>query len=85
MTEHRYLGKTSKDYFVIKGINVFNERWCGTGNCVTVTSPLDKKNYVFSEYTSDGVKFIAGKTLTDIGCFLQHNLILNRKEIIHNE
>lgn len=47
MTEHRYLGKTSKDYFVIKGINVFNERWCGTGNCVTVTSPLDKKNYVF--------------------------------------
>ena len=23
--------------------------------------PLDKKNYVFSEYTSDGVKFIAGK------------------------
>lgn len=61
MTEHRYLGKTSKDYFVIKGINVFNERWCGTGNCVTVTSPLDKKNYVFSEYTSDGVKFISGK------------------------
>lgn len=60
MTEHRYLGKTSKDYFVIKGINVFNERWCGTGNCVTVTSPLDKK-LCFSEYTSDGVKFIAGK------------------------
>lgn len=47
MTEHRYLGKTSKDYFVIKGINVFNERWCGTGNCVTVTSPLDKKTMFF--------------------------------------
>ncbi len=45
----------------LKGINVFNERWCGTGKCVTVTSPLDKKSYVFSEYTSDGVKFIAGK------------------------
>ena len=61
MTQHRYLGKTSKDYFVIRGINVFNERWCGTGKCVTVTSPLDHRNYVFSEYISDGVRFIAGK------------------------
>ena len=61
MKNYRFVGKTSKEAFLIKGINVFNERWCGTGNCVTVTSPLDKKNYVFSEYTSDGVKFIAGK------------------------
>ena len=27
MKNYRFVGKTSKEAFLIKGINVFNERW----------------------------------------------------------
>lgn len=27
MKNYRFVGKTSKETFLIKGINVFNERW----------------------------------------------------------
>lgn len=61
MTEYRFLGKTSKDFFVIKGINVFAEKWKGLGGCATVINPLDKKTYTFSKYSSSNVQFVAGK------------------------
>lgn len=61
MANYRFAGKTSKDSFLIKGINVFSEKWTHTGGCVTVTNPQNGKSYVFSKYTSNGVEFVAGK------------------------
>ena len=61
MSEHRFLGKTSKEYFVIRGINVFSERWNGAGGCATVTNPQDNCTYTFSKYICKGVEFIAGR------------------------
>lgn len=58
---YRFLGKTSKDVFVIKGINVFSEKWRGAGGCATVINPQDGKTYVFSKYICDSVEFVAGK------------------------
>ncbi len=61
MANYRFVGKTSKEVFVIKGINVFAEKWVHTGGCVTVTNPQNNKSYVFSKYASGGVEFAAGK------------------------
>lgn len=61
MANYRFVGKTSKEVFVIKGINVFAERWIHTGGCATVTNPQNNKSYVFSKYLSGGVEFVAGK------------------------
>lgn len=58
---YRYVGKTSKDVFVIKGINVYSEKWKHTGGCATVTNPQNGKTYVFSKYESGGVNFVSGK------------------------
>lgn len=58
---YRFAGKTSKDSFCIKGINVFAERWIHMGGCATVTNPQTGVNYVFSKYSSGGVEFVAGK------------------------
>ena len=33
MKNYRFVGKTSKEAFLIKGINVFNERWIHEGSC----------------------------------------------------
>ena len=52
MKNYRFVGKTSKEAFLIKGINVFNERWIHEGSCAS---------YVFSKYISGGVEFVAGR------------------------
>ena len=52
MKNYRFVGKTSKETFLIKGINVFNERWIHEGSCATVTNPQNGKSYVFSKYIS---------------------------------
>lgn len=61
MSNYRFAGKTSKELFLIKGINVFAEKWVHAGGCATVTNPQNKKTYVFSKYISGGVEFVAGK------------------------
>jgi hypothetical protein len=61
MNNYRFVGKTSKDSFIIKGINVFSEKWTHAGGCATVINPQNDKSYVFSKYTSGGVEFVAGK------------------------
>lgn len=61
MNSYRYAGKTSKDLFLIKGVNVFAEKWARAGSCATVTNPEDGKTYIFSKYISGGVEFAAGK------------------------
>ena len=58
MKNYRFVGKTSKETFLIKGINVFNERWIHEGSCATVTNPLNGKRYVFSKYICGGVEFV---------------------------
>ena len=58
---YRYVGKTSKDSFLIKGFNVFSEKWKHTGECASVTNPQNGRMYVFSKYESFGVEFVAGK------------------------
>lgn len=61
MKNYRFVGKTSKDSFLIKGINVFSEKWKHAGGCATVINPQNGKSYVFSKYISSGVEFVAGK------------------------
>ncbi len=61
MNSYRFAGKTSKELFLIKGINVFAERWVRTGKCATVTNPENGKTCVLSKYESGGVEFLAGK------------------------
>jgi len=61
MKNYRYVGKTSKEVFLIKGINVFGERWVHTGGCADVINPQTGIGYVFSKYSSGGVEFVAGK------------------------
>jgi hypothetical protein len=61
MKNYRFVGKTSKDTFVIKGINVFAEKWIHLGGCATVINPQNNKSYVFSKYVSSGVEFVSGK------------------------
>ncbi len=61
MNNFRYAGKTSKEAFWIKGINVFAEKWIHAGGCAAVTNPQNGKTYVFSKYISGGVEFVAGK------------------------
>lgn len=61
MANYRFAGKTSKEVFLIKGINVFSEKWIHAGGCVTVTNPQNGKSYVFSKYISNGIEFVAGK------------------------
>ncbi|HBM98848.1 MAG TPA: hypothetical protein DD413_05415 [Ruminococcus sp.] len=61
MANYRFAGKTSKEVFLIKGINVFSEKWTHAGGCVTVTNPQNGKSYVFSKYISNGIEFVAGK------------------------
>ncbi len=58
---YRYVGRTSKEVFVIKGINVFSEKWKHAGGCASVIYPVNGKTYVFSKYISGGVEFVAGK------------------------
>ena len=52
---YRFVGKTSKDSFLIKGFNVFSEKWKHAGGCASVTNPQNGKTYVFSKYESCGV------------------------------
>ena len=47
MKNYRFVGKTSKEAFLIKGINVFNERWVHEGGCATVTNPRTAKAMYF--------------------------------------
>ena len=61
MSNYRFAGRTSKELFLIKGINVFAEKWVHAGGRATVTTPQNKKTYVFSKYISGGVEFVAGK------------------------
>lgn len=61
MSNYRFAGKTSKELFLIKGINVFAEKWVRAGGCATVTNPQNGKTYVFSKYISGGIEFVAGK------------------------
>ena len=58
---YRFVGKTSKDSFLIKGFNVFSEKWKHAGGCASVTNPQNGRTYVFSKYESCGVEFVAGK------------------------
>lgn len=58
---YRYVGKTSKDSFLIKGMNVFSEKWRMAGGCATVINPQNGKTYTFSKYISGDVHFVAGK------------------------
>lgn len=73
MKSYRFLGKTSKDSFIIKGINVFNEKWRGAGGCAAVVNPLDNKTYTFSKYISGGVEFVAGKDSHGYWLFFTEN------------
>lgn len=66
---YRYVGKTSKDSFLIKGMNVFSEKWQKSGGCATVTNPQTGKTYVFSKYISSGIEFVAGKDANDYWLF----------------
>ncbi len=61
MKNYRFIGKTSKESFLIKGINVFSEKWKTTGECISVVNPQNGKNYTFSKYIIDDVEFVAGK------------------------
>lgn len=61
MDVYRFAGKTSKESFYIKGIDVFAEKWVMAGGCASVTNPQDGKDYVFSKYISGGIEFVAGK------------------------
>ncbi len=47
MDNYRYAGKTSKELFLIKGVNVFAEKWVRAGSCATVVNPENGKTYVF--------------------------------------
>lgn len=58
---YRYVGKTSKESFLIKGINVFAEKWHNAGGCATVTNPQNGRTYVFSKYVCSDIEFVAGK------------------------
>ena len=49
---YRFVGKTSKDSFLIKGFNVFSEKWKHAGGCASVTNPQNGRTYV---------EFVAGK------------------------
>ena len=44
---YRFVGKTSKDSFLIKGFNVFSEKWKHAGGCASVTNPQNGRTYVF--------------------------------------
>ncbi len=61
MANYRFAGKTAKNSFLIKGLNVFSEKWTPAGDCATVTNPQNGKSYVFSKYISNGIEFVAGK------------------------
>ena len=70
---YRFIGKTSKDVFMIKGVNVFSEKWMRTGECVTVTNPQNGRSYVFSKYLSGDVEFVAGKDVNGYWLFYVKN------------
>lgn len=69
MANYRFAGKTSRESFLIKGINVFSEKWVHAGGCATVINPENNKSYVFSKYISGGVEFVAGKDSQDYWLF----------------
>lgn len=84
MKNYRFVGKTSKETFLIKGINVFNEHWIHEGSCATVTNPQNGKSYVFSKYISGGVEFVAGRTQAVTGCsLLRYKTVKFFKRIIY--
>ena len=58
---YRFVGKTSKDSFLIKGCNVFSEKGKHAGGCASGTNPQNGRTYGFSKYESCGVEFVAGK------------------------
>ncbi|MEE1319129.1 MAG: hypothetical protein UHD05_06420 [Ruminococcus sp.] len=70
---YRFIGKTSKETFVIKGINVFSEKWRHAGGCATVTNPQNGRSYVFSKYLCGDVEFVAGKDANGYWLFFVKN------------
>ncbi|MEE0914533.1 MAG: hypothetical protein U0L76_08135 [Ruminococcus sp.] len=70
---YRFIGKTSKETFLIKGINVFSEKWMRTGECATVINPQNGRSYVFSKYMSGDVEFVAGKDANGYWLFFVKN------------
>ena len=53
MKNYRFVGKTSKETFLIKGINVFNERWIHEGSCAPVPKRQTAKALEFTNYISE--------------------------------
>ncbi len=43
MKKYKYLGKTTTQKFIIKGINVYKYEWVLEGRCVIVMDPTNKK------------------------------------------
>ena len=70
---YRFLGKTSKEVFLIKGFNVFSEKWKRIGGCAAVTNPQNGKTYIFSKYESCGTEFVAGKDANGYWLFFAEN------------
>lgn len=72
-SNYRFLGKTSKEIFLIKGFNVFSEKWKRIGGCAAVTNPQNGKTYIFSKYESCGTEFVAGKDANGYWLFFAEN------------
>lgn len=62
---HKYLGKSDKDCFYIKGVDLFRHKWKTVGDCAAVMEPESKRVYTFSVYEVEQgnrvITFIAGK------------------------
>ncbi|MGN0551613.1 MAG: hypothetical protein ACI4I4_07210 [Acutalibacteraceae bacterium] len=65
MKKYKFLGTSSGDKFIIRGINVYKYKWSMDGECVIVIDPTDNKPKSFSVYQIDigskKLKFICGE------------------------
>lgn len=65
MKKYKYLGKSDKDSFCIRGVDLFLKKWNTIGDCAIVVEPESKKTYSFSVYEVESGKkkipFVAGK------------------------
>lgn len=65
MKKYKYLGRSQKDSFCIKGVDLFLKKWQTVGDCAIVVDPETKNTYDFSVYSVEtgdkGIHFAAGK------------------------
>lgn len=64
MKRCKFLGSTSTEKFIIKGINVYKYNWLLDGNCVIVIDPTNQKPRSLSAYKilvgEKEYKFVSG-------------------------